>query len=453
MMMAVASLVFTACSSSDDGITGGDGGNGGGANGGSTPTFVGAWYDSALNEYVVYDVNGTFYDRYANIIGAYETSGRWEYNAAGGKMTEYSKLLGQTQFSDFTVKALTDEYFIFSSETTGDMKYEKVVESVSLPLDGTVTVSSPYNAYTPVSSTNSRIATISNGGVIKSEGEKGTAFVALVNPANQCKVWVKVTVGDDCLDQWCDYIPMLGTDYNGMKAFMHDTPKKTSADGLTFAFTNTPTVLNKIEEVTVVLGSKDKKVIEIMLTFPDVVTSTELETYLKSRFFPSSKLGDDYYTNKSNVEKSTVVLYYDKSANTIHYVDAAYMQVPQLPQLPDFTGYMGYTEQQLYDKFGEGLYQGLLPYFAVEDTYVKSVYFHINNNTGKAVALQMDLMENIAESDVKAMLSKKYPYYVGEQDGRYIYRDGDSRESSRWQVAYKPSDCTVIVIDLLNYAN
>lgn len=93
----------------------------------------------------------------------------------------------------------------------------------------------------------------------------------------------------------------------------------------------------------------------------------------------------------------------------------------------------------------------LLPYFAVEDTYVKSVYFEINNNTGKAVALLMDLKENIAESDVKAMLSRKYPYYAGEKDGLYCYRDGDSRESSRWQVVYSPSDCAVNVIDLLNY--
>lgn len=449
MMMAVASLVFTACSSSDDGITGGDGGNGNGngANGGSTPTFVGAWYDSALNEYVVYDVNGTFYDRYTNVLGAYETSGRWEYNAAGGKMTEQSKLLGQTQFSDFTVKALTNEYFIFSSETTGDLKYEKVVESVSLPLDGTVTVSSPYNAYTTGSSTNSRIATISNGGVIKSEGEKGTAFVSLVNPANQCKVWVKVTVGDDCLDQWRDYIPMLGTDYNGMKAFMHDSPKKTSADGLMFAFTNTPTILNKIQEVTVVLGSKDKKVIEIMLTFPDVVTTTELETYLKSRFFPSSELGDDYYTNKSNVKKSTVVLFYDKSSNTIHYVDAAYIQVPQLP---DYTRYMGYTESQLYATFGQGIFDGAAPYFEVKDTYIKTLYFYMNENTGKVVGYMMDVREEIEEGTIKNMLGRKYNY-VGESDGLYGYRDGDSRENSNWQIVYNPSQRTISVVDLLNY--
>lgn len=117
---------------------------------------------------------------------------------------------------------------------------------------------------------------------------------------------------------WCDFIPMLGTDYNGMKAFMGDTPKKTSADGLWFGFPRSVSALQKISEVTAVLDSKSKKVIEIMLDFPEVVTSTELETYLKSRFFESSVLGEGFYTNKSDVEKSTVILYYDKSANVEH---------------------------------------------------------------------------------------------------------------------------------------
>lgn len=452
LKFAVVALTLTACSISvgDEAAgSGGGNGNGGGGNSGPTiaaPTFVGAWYEEAANEYVKYEADGTFYDRYSGIAGAAETNGRWEYDAQTAKYTTYYTFLGQQNVSDFTVRALKDNYFVIYSQTAGEHKYEKVVESVSLPLGETVRVSDACDAYIPDGSTDSHIATMNGDGVIKSEGGKGTAFISLKDIENQCNVWVKVTVGDDCLDPWIDFTGMLGADYSGMLSFMKDIPNKKADDNSWVAFTRTPNAIQLIKEVTVFFDDKKEKVKEVQLDFPTVVTQTEIEAYLKSRYFLSAELGEGYYTTDSILAVSSAILYYDKEKNIVSYLDKQQTRFG----FPDYTGFTGYTEKELYAELGKGKYNGYLPYFDVDNIYVSSVFFHIDSKTKKVTAFQLDVRPTAEERDVKAVLDSKF-HFIKEAEGMYGYYDGETKETSKWQVAYNPEESYITFIDLENY--
>lgn len=71
-------------------------------------TVVGNWYQESENEEMRYNASGTFYDKYCNTTSHGETEGRWEWDEANKRLTTTYQYMGQTQFSDWTVRNLTD---------------------------------------------------------------------------------------------------------------------------------------------------------------------------------------------------------------------------------------------------------------------------------------------------------------------------------------------------------
>ncbi len=416
---------------------------------GSTPepgeslTIVGNWYEEAENEEIRYNSNGTLYDRYVSPKRSAETEGRWECDYKNNKLTYTYQFSGQTQFADWDLKNLTEFSFVISSETVAEHKLEKIVETYNMEVGKTqqIQFASNYANYTVKSYTskNSRLANVDVNGIITATGEKGTTYIKV--ETNNGNVWVKVVVGDDCLDLWYNYQSLMGADYATLRDVL-GVPDINGEDGYSYGYIFE--INEYVKETDVFLNPVTGIVEEIGMVLNNVPES-QVKAYMKAHYYPCSDLGDNYYSTCSNVSESAAIIRYDKTKGIVWFI------IPDYFMLPDYTHTFGFTEEQIIAEFGE-LYMGILPlYDNIFNNYVESVYFLLDDKTGKVTAYQMTLKEGTKLNIVdKFLVSANYNMYKSE-NGQYAYRDGDSAETSKVMIVYNSNKNTITYYDLKNY--
>ena len=279
----------------------------------ATFSVVGNWYNETTNEECRYSADGTFYNKYNNVLRSGETEGRWEYDKANSKLSWRYVFMGQNQFNDWKVKNLTDFSMTIFSNENGEFTYEKIVENYKLEVGNTANikfaVENPDYVVSSYVSTNPRLATVNSDGVINAEGEKGTAYIKV--QTNQGNVWVKVIVGDDCQDLWFDYVGVISQDYSTMISTLSSLGKPyTGEDGYSFGFKHTH---HDVVDITkVYLCPEDGLVEEIQLVLKESVPEAEVLAYMNSHYYSMTESEPYiYYSTLKDKDASKAIVVYN----------------------------------------------------------------------------------------------------------------------------------------------
>ena len=244
-------------------------------------TVVGNWYQESTNEEMRYNASGTFYDKYCNTTSHGETEGRWEWDEANKRLTTTYQYMGQTQFSDWTVRNLTDFKLVIYNKTVGDQTLEKITESHALAVCETAQLkfATDYADQRVISYTSKspRIASVTEDGQVKAEGEKGTAYIKITTSTGN--VWAKVVVGNEVADLWYDYPTLMGMDLAQVKEVLGNYDVK-GDDGYSYGYR-----LNYHDlasEIDLFLNKKTGLVDEMALALRSSAAVSEIESYLAS---------------------------------------------------------------------------------------------------------------------------------------------------------------------------
>lgn len=398
---------------------------------------VGNWYEEAENEEVRFNENGTFYDKYCNVLKSYETEGRWEYDKANRKLTQTFSFMGQTHSNDWTVKDLTEKSFVIYSTTVAEHKYEKIVETYNLEVGGTANIQYSTNV-TSYTSKNARLASVTSDGKITAEGEKGTTYIKVAT--NNGNVWVKVVVGDECLDLWYDYPSLIGTDIASVQNVLGKY-SIAGNDGYSYGYI---LELNDFaDELDIFLDNNTGLVDQMALVLKESLPESLLLNYLKSHYYPCTDLGPEYYTTSSVIGKSIAVIFYDKESKTIRFYNSAPYR------LPDYTGDFGLTTDEIVKKYGE-LYLGVLPIYNVANMYISAIRYIMDDVTDKVTAYQCTVRDNISADIINKHLASQYNLIMSDGN-RFGYGDGDTRNTSRIWLVYTTEQKTITFFDQDNY--
>lgn len=407
-----------------------------------TKTVAGSWYEEAQNEEMRMNTSGTFYNKYCNRTRSGETEGRWEYDPTNERLTWTYSFMGQTQFIDWSVK-LADNSLTISSNKNGTFTYEKIVESYQLQVGDTKQITfaqTTGNAVVSYTSRNPRLASVKSDGQITAEGEKGTTYIKV--QTRDFNVWVKVVVGDDCLDLWYDYPSLMGMDYAGIKNVL-GAPSFNGDDGYSYQW-SLSAYHDYLTYANVCLDKQTGKVNEITLALNNALSESELLTYLKAHYYEAPTVGDNYYTTSPDVENSAAVLYYDKDKKQVDMAASAYYV------LADYTSDFGLRDSSIVKRHGDPAF-GNTGYYMLDNYYARWLVFNYDKTSAKVTAYSFIINDGVSAEAVKALLAKKYKLFK-ESDGQFGYRDADTKEDSKVLVVYNVANQMVTVYDLRNFA-
>lgn len=260
--------------------------------------IAGLWYDPIENEEVKYTENGTFHDKYANNYRASHTEGRYEINA--NKLTYTYKLMGQNQFSDFTLTDYKPDYSI-------TLYSDKIGKTVLYRISNVVNLDLGAEAELPCSgleSTDSRIVSI-DGTTAKSNGMKGTVYLK-----NAQGTYVKVIVGNDIDDLWMDYSKVIGLTVAEMKDLFGTPDELTENDAF---YTGVNTTHDMIKYVG--FSIENGVVAGFGIFFKAGISEEEIINYLKDKYFYNTEIG--LFTSHKSLTASIFVAQYKKDTNTL----------------------------------------------------------------------------------------------------------------------------------------
>lgn len=292
LVAAATVLGFSSCSEEDCNHAG---------EGNSTIGYseiAGSWYDPIENEEVKYTENGTFHDKYANNYRASHTEGRYEINA--NKLTYTYKLMGQNQFSDFTLTDYKPDYSI-------TLYSDKIGKTVLYRISNVVNLDLGAEAELPCSgleSTDSRIVSI-DGTTAKSNGMKGTVYLK-----NAQGTYVKVIVGNDIDDLWMDYSKAIGLTVAEMKDLLGTPDELTENDAF---YTGVNTTHDMIKYVG--FSIENGVVAGLGIFFKAGISEEGIINYLKDKYFYNTEIG--LFTSHKSLTASIFVAQYKKDTNTL----------------------------------------------------------------------------------------------------------------------------------------
>lgn len=320
LIAAAITLGFTSCGEEDcnhDRITNVEG----------TTSLVGSWYNEPMNEEDSYSANGTFYAKYSTVERSSEDEGRWEFDRANSRLTWTYSFMGQSQFSDWKVKQLSDITLTISSDKNAEHTYGKIIKTYQMEVgkSAIIDIASEYPDYSISSYTsmNPRIASVQSNGIIKAEGEKGTTYIKITT--NQGEAWAKVIVGDNCVDLWFDYVSVINQDYTSMtntfKSLGEPLAPDEGNDGYSFYFKHQNH--DVINQTNVFICQEEAVVTEIQLQLKESVPEAKVLSYMNSHYYKFAESGSlVYYSTLQDKENSIAIVAYDKSKKVVYFIES-----------------------------------------------------------------------------------------------------------------------------------
>lgn len=446
MFIAFAiAMVFSSCGEEDC-----DHNPGTGTTPDETYSIVGSWYEEAMNEEVRYNANGTFYDRFSNFERAAETEGRWECDYKNMKLTEFYQFMGQNQVLDFDLKELTETYFVMASDQNASHKYEKIVETYNLEAGKTQQIQlSNLFSVRSYTSNNERIASVDADGLITAEGEKGTTYIKA--KTDKGNVWVKVIVGDDCLDLWHDYVSIIGMNYDEMSKALAILGKPYN-DGQDYAFGYMHTLHDIVDISKIFLCPEDGLVTEIQLVLKEAAPEVKILNYMNSHYYKITENNEYvFYSTSSDPDASKAIVAYGKAEKTViineteHFFQRAHVK----DLWEDFTGLFGKDKKAIEEAMAKSGNSYLMTDFGYSDN--GSYYYSISGSEyADMVGFVMNPDDVVSEYWVYMNVNKS------AQDAfdylRSKYNIEDSEETEYTFTFYNSDKSLRVVFDLMNGA-
>lgn len=311
----------------------------------------GLWYVEADNEEINYGNSGTFYDRYSNVELSGEIEGRYQMDYANMKLTYWYSYLGNNLQKDWTVKNHKEFSFKLSSSVASGLDVEKIVEQHKVNVGDTVKLNFPAERsdinVSSYKSNNELIATVSSDGTVIAMGGKGTTYIKMAT--NSGNVWAKITVGEDNKDLWCDYVSLIGADYNAMKKYFSRIGEP-ATDGIDY-FKYIMSIHQYIESVNILIDTEEDFITAIQLFIKDGVPPAEIKSYLKSRYYEQEEFS--FYSTQPEIEESKAIVTYDQENRCVSLFETQHNLYPELWH--DFTKLFGSDKTSVknaMDKYG-----------------------------------------------------------------------------------------------------
>lgn len=386
-----------------------------------TTTIVGNWYNEEHNEEDRYSASGTFYVKYASLQNAGEIEGRYEYDGENNRLTWNT---GVNMFDDWKVTKLSDYELAIKSSTIGTLEYGRILETIDFKEYGEVDTVAYLNiesdfpelSIRSYSSSNERIATVSDAGKVVAKGEKGTAYIKVQTTIGN--VWAKVIVGDDCPDLWFDYVSVIDAEYNEVKKIL-GTPSLQGNDGYSFGY-KIGTTHDIIDEVDVFLNERTGLVDQIHLIFKSSVSTYLVDNYLKSHYYASPELADyfewpDFYSTGYSTSTSKAAVGYDKEFNTVVFysMENILQEKENIEHLwTDYTQDFNKSPSQLKAAYGNPFYEtDEAMYFYQYDEWIQVVAFSLDAGTSEVYSISAFLNSTCDWNKALEFLQQKYYYY------------------------------------------
>lgn len=311
----------------------------------------GLWYVEADNEEINFGNSGTFYDRYSNVELSGETEGHYEMDYANMKLTYRYSYLGNNITKDWTVKNHTEFGFKLSSSDASGLDVQKIVEQHKLTVGKTVKLNFATERVdinvSSYKSNNELIATVGSDGTVTAMGGKGTTYIKMTTNAGN--IWAKITVGEDNKNLWCDYVSIIGADYNAMRQYFGRLGEP-ATDGIDY-FKYIMSVHQYVESVNILVDTDKDFVKAIQLYIKEGVPPVEINSYLKSRFYEQE--GFAFYTTQPDIEESKAIVTYDQEIRCVYLLETQSHLYPEL--WGDFTKLFGTDKTSVksaMDKYG-----------------------------------------------------------------------------------------------------
>lgn len=403
--------------------------------------IVGTWYEEEVNEETRYSESGTFYDKYCNVSRSGETEGRYEINYETGRLTNTYNFMGQTQFHDWTIINHNELSFTIKSETVAAHVLEKVVETYSMNVGNTqqITFAQDRSDYTVQSYTskNERIASVSESGLITTNGEKGTTYIKIATTNGNA--WVKVVVGDECLDLWYDYISLIGQNYAQVKTILGNPHQNDGDQGYFYAME----LHDVIQQVSLWLNPRTRTVETFNMILKEGVPSEVVLTYMESRYYKFREIGKSIqFLNNSTRDNSIAIIEYNQTTGTIIINDLnAYYNL-----WPDFTGIFG-ADQTGVKKAAEDLKMTFSfddksyspygsDYYTDEYGNYMSIYGFVFNKYGQMFEYWAYMFGDIDKQTIAYSIGEKYNYNQDETiQGLLVWYNDDKTVRVKLDVA------------------
>lgn len=413
----------------------------GGSGNPPTADIVGAWYEEEENEEMRFSSSGTWYDKYCNTKRSFETEGRYELSSDGRKLTYNYTFMGQTQFADWTVSNRDELSFTITSDKNGTHVLEKIVETYNMPVGKTQQISfandHPNDVVQSYKSNNERIASVSENGLITTNGEKGTAYIKIAT--NNGNAWVKVVVGDECLDLWYDYISLIGQNYTQVRTILGNPHQNDGDQGYFYAME----LHDVVQQVSLWLNPRTRTVETFNLILKEGVPSEVVLTYMESKYYKLREIGKSVqFLNNSTLDNSIAMIEYNQDGGTIIINDInAYYNL-----WPDFTGIFG-TDQAGVKKAAEDLKMTFSfesksyspygsDYYTDEYGAYMNIYGFVYNKSGQMFEYWAYMLEDMDKLVIANAIGEKYNYDESEtKQGLLVWYNKDKTIRVKLDVA------------------
>ena len=311
----------------------------------------GLWYFEVNNEEINYGNSGSFYDRYSNVVLSGENEGRYEMDYANMKLTYRYSYLGNNLTEDWTVKNHKEFSFDLSSSYASSLNAEKIVEQYKINVGETVKLNFAAERndinVSSYKSKNELIASVSPDGTVTAMGGKGTTYIKITT--NSGNVWAKITVGEDNKDLWCDYVCLIGADYNTMRQFFSPIGEPATDGNDYFAYIMS--IHQYIESVNILIDTEKNFITAIQLFIKDGIPPIEINSYLKSRYYEHEEFS--FYSTQPEIEESKAIITYDQEDRCVSLIETQNALHPELWH--DFTKLFGSdktTVKNAMEKYG-----------------------------------------------------------------------------------------------------
>lgn len=440
LIATAITLGFTSCSEEEcDHIPGGV----------VKESIVGSWYEEAENEEMRFGENGTFYDKYCNVTRSSETEGHWEYDSKNNKLTYTYSFMGQSQFADWTVKDLKELSFTISSTTVADHKLEKIVETYQLEVGESTTIlfSEAYPSYMVQSykSKNERLASVTSDGVITAEGEKGTTYIKV--STDKGNVWVKVVVGDDCLDLWYDYVSVIGTNYNEMRNMLSRLGEPYN-QGQDYAFGFLHTMHDVVDIVKVYLNPSTRLTSEIQIVLKEGMADAEILSYMDSRYYKFAENNNNiYYSTLEDMKSSKAIVVYNRAEKTVYIFETeSFLNSTEEGLWKDYSKGLRKNSEWLVKEYGQPYaIDGDYYYYKFSEGNLQYCVFQFYEGADKCTHVHLIHNDNLSTTDVIEYLSSIYTVFEkGTLDDQYAWINADSLEKATIGIIYVPANKSVL---------
>lgn len=429
-----------------------------------TTTVVGSWYNEEKNEEDRYSASGTFYIKWASLQNVGEKDGRYEFDGEKNRLTwNYNSDIGTNMFDDWKVTKLSDYELTIKSSILGTLEYGKILETIEFKEYGEVdtvaylNIESDYPKLSirSYSSSNERIATVSDVGKVVAKGEKGTAYIKVQTTIGN--VWAKVIVGDDCPDLWFDYVSVIDADFYGVRNILGVADvQEEDYYGYTVGVTH-----DLLDVVDIFTDETTGLVDQIQLWLKSSVPTYKVDAYLKSHYYPYPAMGADYYITGPNPATCKALVRYAKEYNAVVFYSVQDLlggnhggdNKEEVEHLwTDYTLDFDKTPNQLKAAYGTPFYEDEESmYFYQYDEWMNMVAFSLDASTKEVYSISAFLNATCDWNKALEFLKQKYYYYEkgsSEKDQWYAFTNKSTLDSSDIGITFDGENGCITYVDL-----